>query len=81
MMTSFDLKNIDLGSPNWYLEEFFYGLIYPPNFVFPAFTGADIAGGADSAPPPPGRVIFRPSPGSVLKKCVVLCDTLGLIIC
>ena len=49
---------------------------YPPNFVLLALTGAEIAGGgADSAPPsPPGRVILRPSPGSVLKTCMKTFD-------
>ena len=70
MMTSFDLKNIDLGSPNLHLEEFLYGPTYPPNFVFLVLTGAEIAGEADSAPPPPGRVILRPSPGSVLSGTI-----------
>ena len=34
--------------------------------VYLALTGAEIAGRALSTPPPPGRVIFKPSPGSVL---------------
>ena len=73
IMTSFDLENIDLGSPNLHLKQFLYGPTYPLRFVFLAFTGAEIAGeGADSAPPPPGRLILRPSPGSVLKGHVRL---------
>ena len=53
MMTSFDLENIDLGSPSVHLKEFLYGSTYPPNFVFLALTGAEIAGGgADSGPSP-----------------------------
>ena len=39
----------------------------PPSFVFLAFLGAEIAGGAEYAPPP-GRVIIRPSPGDVLSR-------------
>ena len=31
------------------------------------FTGAEIAWGGEILPPPQGRVILRPSPGSVLK--------------
>ena len=68
MIASFDHENIDLGSPNLHLKELLYGPTYPPNFVFLAHTGAEIAGGGvtDSTPPPlPGRVILRPSPGSV----------------
>ena len=67
IMTSFDLQNIDLGSPNLHLKEFLYGPTYPPYFVFLALTGAEIAGGR-FCQPPPGRVILRPSPGSVLRK-------------
>ena len=52
MMTSFDDENIDLGSPNLHLKELLYKPTHPPNFVFLAITGAEIAwgGGADSAP-------------------------------
>ena len=40
---------------------------YLPNFVFLALMGAEIAGRWQILPPPlPGRVILRPSPGSVL---------------
>ena len=38
--------------------------------MFLAFLGAEIAGGAEYAPPP-GRVILRPSPGDVLTLQVV----------
>ena len=68
MMTSFDLEHIHLGSLNLHLKKFLYGPTYPPNFVFLALKGAEIAG-ADSAPPPllpPGRIILRPSQWSVL---------------
>ena len=65
MMTSFDLENIDLGSPNLDPKEFLYGPTYPLYFVFLALTGAEIAGGGQILPPsPPGRVILRPSTGS-----------------
>ena len=65
-MTSFDLEDVDLGSPNMHHEKLLCGLTYPPSFVFLAFLGAEIAGGRIC--PPPGRVILRPSPGDVLKK-------------
>ena len=68
MMTSFDLKNIDLGTYVLHLKDFIYGPTYPANCMFLAFTGAEIAGGGGRLCPPPfpGRVILRPSPGSVL---------------
>ena len=40
MMTSFNLENISLESPNLHLVEFLYGPTYPASFVFLAFTGA-----------------------------------------
>ena len=52
MITSFDFENFDLGSPNLHFNEFLYDPTYPLNFVFPTLTGAEIAGGEDSAPPP-----------------------------
>ena len=67
-MTSFNLKDVDLGSPNLHHKEFLCGPTHPPSFVFLAFLGAEIAGGAEYAPPPPGRVILRPSPGDVLTR-------------
>ena len=69
----FDLENIYLGSPNLHLEEFLYGPTYPPNFVFLALTGAEIAGGGQILPPPPpGCVILRPSTGSALSDVTQL---------
>ena len=70
-MTSFDLEDVDLGSPNLHHKEFLCGPTHPPSFVFLAFLGAEIAGG-QNMPPPPGRVILRPSPGDVLKETVHL---------
>ena len=63
-MTSFDLENFDLVSPNLHFKEFLYGSTFPPKFVFLALTGAEIAGGGGFCSP--GRVILRPSPGSDL---------------
>ena len=63
----FNLKNIDLGSLNLDLEDFYYGPTYSLNFMFLALTEAEIAGGRQILPPhPTGRVIIRPSPESVL---------------
>ena len=44
MMTSFDLKNIDLGSRNLHIKNILDEPAYPQNFVFLALTGAEIAG-------------------------------------
>ena len=55
MMTSFDLDNFDLGSPNLHLKEFLYEPTYPLNFVFLAFMGAEIAGGSRFCPPSRAR--------------------------
>ena len=54
-MTLFDHENSDLGSPNLHPKEFLYGPTYPPNFVFLALTGAEIAGGGGSISAPPSR--------------------------
>ena len=51
MMTSFDLENVDLGSPNFHLKEFLYGPTYPPNVMFLALTGAEIPGSRFCPPP------------------------------
>ena len=61
LMTSFDLEDVDLRSPNLHHKEFLCWSTHPPSFVFLAFLGAEIAGGAEYVPPP-GRVILRPSP-------------------
>ena len=71
LMTSFDLEDVDLGSPNLHHKEFLCGPTHPRRFVFLAFLGADIAGG-QNMPPSPGCVILRPSPGDVLKNVVVV---------
>ena len=65
-MTSFDLEDVDLGSPNLHHKEVLYEPTQPPSFVFLAFLGAEIGGGRIC--PPPGRVILRPSPGDVLNN-------------
>ena len=52
LMTSFDHANIDLGSPNLHPRELLCGPTYPLNFVFLAHTGAEIAGGGQTLPPP-----------------------------
>ena len=38
-----------------HLEKFLYRPTFPPNFVFLALTGAEIAGGGQILPPPPFR--------------------------
>ena len=65
MMTSFHLENLDPGSPNFHLKEFLYWPTYPQNVMFLALTGVEKAEGIICTRPQ-GRVIFRPSPGSVL---------------
>ena len=45
MMTSFNLKNIDPGSPDLHFVEFIYGPTYLPNVVFLALAIAEIAWG------------------------------------
>ena len=72
-MTSFDLKDDDLGSPNLHHNEFLCGPTEPLSFVFLAFLGAEIAGVAEYAPSP-GRVILRPSPGDVLRYQFIFDD-------
>ena len=42
-MTSFDLDDVGLGSPNLHHKEFLCGPTHPPSFVFLAFLGADEA--------------------------------------
>ena len=55
-MTSFDLEDVDLGSPNLHHKEFLCGPTHPQSFVFLAFLGAEIAGGgAEYAPPSRAR--------------------------
>ena len=41
---------------------------YPPNFVFLAPVGAEILGGATSAPPSTGRSTGNPSTARVKKR-------------
>ena len=50
LMTSFDLEDVKLGSPNLYHKEFLCGPTQPPSFVFLAFLGAEIAGGQNMPP-------------------------------
>ena len=45
-----NLENVDLGSPNLRHKEFLCEPTHPPSFVFLAFLGAEIAGGAEYAP-------------------------------
>ena len=45
-----------------------YAGLPPPNLVFLAFLGAEIAWGHYMPPPPPGRIILRPFPARVLKR-------------
>ena len=54
-MTSFDLEDVDLGSPNLHHKEFLCGPTHPQSFVFLAFLGAEIAGGGAEYAPPPSR--------------------------
>ena len=59
MMTSVDLENIDLGSPNLYPKELLYALNFPLNFVFLALMGAEIEDGVLSAPSPSRACNFQ----------------------
>ena len=51
LMTSFDLEDVDLASPNLHHKEFLCGPTHPPSFVFLAFLGDEIAGGGQNMPP------------------------------
>ena len=75
-MTSFDLEDVDLGSPNLHHKEFLCGPTNPPSFVFLAFLGAEIKWGAEYAPSP-GSVILRPSPGDVLNKVHLIVEDIN----
>ena len=80
MMTSFNLKNIDPGSPDLHFVEFIYGPTYLPNVVFLALAIAEIAWGHYlPLPHPPGPLIFRRSPGNVLNT-VMAAGEVGRII-
>ena len=43
--TSFDLEDVDLGSPNLHHKEFLCGPTHSPSFMFLALLGAEIAKG------------------------------------
>ena len=53
-----------------HLKDSLYRATYPLNVVFLPPTGAEIAGEQILPPSPPGRVIIRPSPDSVLEDSV-----------
>ena len=55
----FYLEDIDLGSPKLLVLEIFDQTTFHKNLVILAFIGAELAGGADSAPhPQPTQLIF-----------------------
>ena len=51
VVTSFDLEDVDLGSPNLHSKEFPTGPSCLPNLVILAPTGAEIVGGGQNMPP------------------------------
>ena len=53
-------------------QKVIYGPTYPPNFVFLALAGAEIAAAGHYLPPFSGRVIPRPSTGSVLNTFITM---------
>ena len=54
-VTSFDLENIELGSPDLQVKKFLYGPTYQRTLVFLSYMGAEIAGGCIICPPPLSR--------------------------
>ena len=67
-MTSFDLENVNPRSRNSHQKEFLCGSTHPQVWFFYSFSGSRDSRGHYMPPPPPGRLILRPSPARVLRS-------------